>query len=49
MRHRIHLLKGLASLFLCLSWSTSLGQIPQGTEDVMGENTVSVVLALEAR
>lgn len=49
MRHRIHLLKGLAGLFPCLSQSTSLGNIPQGAEDIMGENTVSVLLALEAQ
>ena len=40
MRHRIHLLKGLAGLFPCLSRSTSLGQVPEGTEDIMGENSL---------
>ena len=41
--------EGLGSLFPHLSRNTSLGQVPQGTEDIMGANTASVLLALEAQ
>lgn len=49
MRHRIHLPKGLAHVFACLSQSTSLGHVPQGTEEIVGKDTVSALMALGAQ